>query len=347
MDENTDSLLHLRDSDLAKRKAEFELRKLKREASRLGWLLSVGPGMASLLISFVSLLVAFNTASMQNRKTEAELEAAQAKQFADLIQAAADPKRTPGERIASLLLLGRYWADPKRTDVLANALCGIIMSENDDSVMSACVGAIGLAYKNTTPGSSDRQRLKELLYGKSDGSRQGIVLRAQALVMGVPTLEEEGWLGDNKLQQIGANFDTPVSKHLYFLSKAVQQGREDLKDVYLQRAHLEGIELQKAKLRGANLRAAHLQQANFNSADLEKTDLEDAHLEGANLGDAHLYRADLRHAKLQDADLKGADVEGAVVHDRKDLEGAKGNYKGTVIVYDKDGPLPDDLWKGR
>jgi uncharacterized protein YjbI with pentapeptide repeats len=356
MARDKEPLLHLSKAGLERQKALLEVRKLQREEGPIRrWLGASGEltALVSLIVSLASLGISGTTAFSQWRKTREELQTAQAKQFADLIQAAADSKRGEAERIGAIWLLGGYWAEAERANVVANVLCGIIVEEEKNSVMAACVGAIGLAY--VTP-ESNWQRIKELLYGKSDGSRQGTVLFAQALVRGVPTLEEEGKLGETNNAQLEEGFKAvplpPDNKRLHYLCQAVRQGRKDLKDVYLQRAHLEDIELQEANLQCANLRNAHLQRAaaseihlenallnaaDLTAANLTGADLTGAHLEGARLMGAHLtyahperpgdhrpaklQGAHLQEANLERADLRHADLQGANLQDA-DLEGA-------------------------
>lgn len=98
MDKEPDPLLNLSESDLARQKAVFELRKLQRENTLIGRLLATAPGLVSLAVSFVSILIASSTFFLQSQRAKEDFDAAQAKQFADLIQAAADSKRGAGER---------------------------------------------------------------------------------------------------------------------------------------------------------------------------------------------------------------------------------------------------------
>jgi uncharacterized protein YjbI with pentapeptide repeats len=119
-----------------------------------------------------------------------------------------------------------------------------------------------------------------------------------------------------------------------------------LDDAHFAGAHLDGAYLEevfaeKADFRQTSFRGAHLEDAVLTyavllDAHLEKARLAGAHLRLAELGEAHLNGADLRHADLQGANLGGADLEGAMVSNLNQLEGAKGPYKGKVVVNPKD-----------
>lgn len=102
MDKEPYPLLQSSDSDLAKRKNIQEIRKLEYENTPKSRLLTIAPGFVSLLVSFVSILIAASTLFMQWQRSKEDSDATQAKQFADLIQAAADSKRGAGERIAAI-----------------------------------------------------------------------------------------------------------------------------------------------------------------------------------------------------------------------------------------------------
>jgi hypothetical protein len=69
----------LSESDLARQKAVFELRKLQRENTLIGRLLATAPGLVSLAVSFVSILIASSTFSLQSQRAKEDFDAAQAK----------------------------------------------------------------------------------------------------------------------------------------------------------------------------------------------------------------------------------------------------------------------------
>lgn len=312
MDKEPDPLLNLSDSDLARQKAVFELRKLQRETTLIGRLLATAPGLVSLAVSFVSIMIASSTFFLQSQRAKEDIDAAQAKQFADLIQAAADSKRGAGERIAAIWLLQRYWQKPERerTDVLANALCGIIADEGDVSVMAACSEVIGHAYNKDTP-RLIRQSLKIVLFGEWEGMR--------TRPLGAPTGPQDYLVGAilRTLNLISAKA-TPdgksnelVEERTKFLCQAIEGCREDLQGVLFSEAHLAGIDLSGAFLAQANFAGADLTGARFYRADLREASFQDANLENAVLYQAHLEGANLTGANLKKADLSRAHLEGA------------------------------------
>lgn len=98
--------------------------------------------------------------------------------------------------------------------------------------------------------------------------------------------------------------------------KLMKETIEDWKE------ELDSVKLDKANLKGADLNLANLQKAS-----LLRTDLQGADLRGADLQEATLFGTNLKEAYLWDANLKGATIsEIIIVGDPRtyipDLQGA-------------------------
>lgn len=65
-----DPFLKLPDSDLAKRKTVFELRKLRYENSPIGRWLTNAPGLVTTLVSCISIGIATYTLSLQSLESQ-------------------------------------------------------------------------------------------------------------------------------------------------------------------------------------------------------------------------------------------------------------------------------------
>ena len=101
------------------------------------------------------------------------------------------------------------------------------------------------------------------------------------------------------------------------LKQIVEDSKEELDGVTLQRAKLQMAKLQGAKFQRAILYEANLQGAKFYGADLRRARLQKAKLQRARLQEADLRRAKLQRAKLQGAKLHKADLRGTDLREAK------------------------------
>ena len=235
-------------------------------------------GIITIGLGFISFWLPF-----QLQKNNQENET-----FLRLIEQATTADSAEG-RIAGIWMLDSYW-DKDVSDnsnihkLIANALSGILMSEEQPLVRLAAAEVIGNAYEetdwNTGKNKEKLEALRLLLYGDANTGKYGTLTSAN------------WWLSKDCIKQ-AENDDTKklCQEKLFATKEAIRKNWENLENT-----HLGETDLSKARLYEANLSGANLYKANLQDALLK-----DANLSRANLINADLSRADLRGVNWKEA----------------------------------------------
>lgn len=281
---------------------------------------------------------------------------------------------SPEGRIAGIWMLDSYWDKDVSDDsnihkLIANALSGILMSEENPLVRLAAAEVIGNAYEETdwnTDKNENKEKLealKLLLYGDANTGRYGTLTSAN------------WWLSKDCIKQAKDAKDAKAERlcqdKLFATKEAIRKNWENLENTHLGETDLSKAQLYEANLSRANLYQANLQEANLQDANLSKanlidTDLQEANLRGANLKEAlynektkfplntqlpndtmlkiapesQLNNKDLSRLPLQGADLSHANLSSTNLSEsnlsRANLSGANLSYANLNVTNLKD-----------
>ena len=291
-----------------------ELRKRRRENSLYFLFMGAGGSLVTLGIAAISLWISISTAAntkseqderlrLETRQVQVETDVkreqtlrennAQSQQILSAYTAfLSGSDNEQKAQSAAIVALGAYWYPP-HSDIqyrtAASLLTATLLQEsagNDDPTTSShqrhllAAEIIGQAMRQTDP--ARRMALAELLYGRGDLGRVGIVMSANRV-----------------LQDLGAGTHL---EGIFATTEAVTRGKSFLKNANFRQAYFRNPDFSDAELTGAHFEGAHFPPGSIN---LDRAILTDTHWENCTIEDWAQLRA--RGAKVRG--LLPADVK--------------------------------------